>query len=98
MGSIHEIASEIDCDEEMTEDGKSIPFSNLDRMQYIEDSQKYILDILKTCTIISDYRDSGLTLVDNPLAPLSLHNLPQSSGDFPEIFHDATSERSLSTT
>ncbi len=84
MGSIQEIALELNVDEDMTENG-SIPFSNLDRMQYIEDSQKYILDILNTCTVIPDHREGSVDF-DNAL--------PQSFEDFSEIFHDATSERS----
>merc|ERR1712038_501355 len=72
IGSIDEITAEIDAiDEIVAVDGRSIAISNFDRMQYIENSQKYILDMINSCTITANNEGTnpGIPTVDNTMTP-----------------------------
>ena len=72
IGSIDEITAEIDAlDEIVTVDGKSVAVSKFDRIQYIENSQKYILDVINSCTITASNEGTnpGIPTVDNTLNP-----------------------------
>jgi hypothetical protein len=86
MGSVHEIAIEMDLKEALgrTKAKHSTRITNLDRLKYIEYSQKEVLRLLEMCTIAKDEQES-LVILRDPSWPQSCERL--------EINHAASSEQ-----